>query len=404
MQTITSTTTSLFYHETFLSIDGLQYKAVLFDTCEHPMFSEIGCPSIFQSRAYHSALESAPPEKMQFWYVRLEQDGQLKGMLSFQVKDFNPGDSLKNQVNGSLIRAARYKTASLINLSVLCLGNTLVTGDYGFCFQPEVLPKVRTMLMMETIDWMLTLKPFKRIGLVFVKDFYKDIFSDIPGSSFCEKYHAIETQPSMIMDISPTWKNLNGYLSSLKSKYRVRANKAIQVARNLDCVELNLVEIEQLESQLHNLYLKVVEDVGFNLFILAPGYFTALKRELGDRFRLWIYKDKEELISFFTIFEDGDILDAHFLGYDPEVNHTYKLYMNMLLRMIDLATTRQFRQLQLSRTATEIKSSVGAEGISMWSYMRAPSKPFNSLVPRLYSFFKPDLEWVPRSPFHEAGE
>jgi hypothetical protein len=165
-----------------------------------------------------------------------------------------------------------------------------------------------------------------------------------------------------------------------------------------------LIEIEQLESQLHNLYLKVVEDVGFNLFILAPGYFTALKRELGDRFRLWIYKDKEELISFFTIFEDGDILDAHFLGYDPEVNHTYKLYMNMLLRMIDLATTRQFRQLQLSRTATEIKSSVGAEGISMWSYMRAPSKPFNSLVPRLYSFFKPDLEWVPRSPFHEAGE
>lgn len=277
----TTTSTSLFSLETFLSIEGLQYKAVLFDTCNHPMFSEMGCPSIFQSRAYHAALESAPPAKMQFWYVRLEHDGHLAGMLSFQVKDFNPGDSLKNQVNGSLIRAARYKTASLINLSVLCLGNTLVTGDYGFCFQSSIDPRVQTLLMMETIDWMLTLKPFKRIGLVFVKDFYKDIFNDIPGSSFCEKYHAIETQPSMIMDIPPTWQNLNGYLSSLKSKYRVRANKALQVARSLECVELSLGDIEQLEFQLHQLYLKVVEDVGFNLFILAPGYFTALKRELG---------------------------------------------------------------------------------------------------------------------------
>jgi len=75
----------------------------------------------------------------------------------------------------------------------------------------------------------------------------------------------------------------------------------------------------------------------------------------------------------------------------------------MLLRMIDLATTRGFRQLQLSRTATEIKSSVGAHGVPMWAYMRAPNRTFNWLVPRLYSFFKPDLEWVPRNPYHEAG-
>jgi hypothetical protein len=71
-----------------------------------------------------------------------------------------------------------------------------VTGDYGFCFQPEVLPKVRTMLMMETIDWMLTLKPFKRIGLVFVKDFYKDIFSDIPDLPFVKSIMPLRHSPA----------------------------------------------------------------------------------------------------------------------------------------------------------------------------------------------------------------
>ena len=170
MQTITST--SVLHQVTTFEIEGLQYKAILFNSCLDPLFTDIGCTSIFQNKAYHRALESAPPDKMNFWYVRIEQDYKLAGMLCFQVKDFNPGDSLKNQVNGNIIRAARYKTASLINLSVLCLGNTLVTGDYGFCFQPWISDRMQTVLMMETIDWMLTLKSFKKIGLVFVKDFY----------------------------------------------------------------------------------------------------------------------------------------------------------------------------------------------------------------------------------------
>lgn len=387
--------------ETSFVIEGQHYSAKLFSTCQHLLFAQEGCDSLFQSRAYHLALESAPPERMQFWYVRIEKEGRLAGMLCFQVKDFNPGDSLKKHASGSWARILRYKAASLIHLKVLCLGNTLVTGDYGFCFQSDIEMRVRTMLMMQTIDWMLTLKIFKRIALIFVKDFFEDIFRYIPDSSYCQKYHPIDTQHNMIMQVDPSWKGLDGYLASLKSKYRVRANKALEVASGLERVELSYEEIIEVEEQLHALYLKVVDDAGFNLFILSKGYFSALKRDLGDRFKLWVYKDKGEIISFFTVLEDEDILDAHFLGYDPEINHHYKLYLNMLLSMIGLASSRGFRRLQLSRTATEIKSSVGADGISMWAYLRAPNRIFNWLVPRLYAFFKPDLEWVPRQPFRE---
>jgi hypothetical protein len=390
------------HRSTLVHVDGQSYKAILFKSCHDPLFTDVGCESIFQQKAYHAVLESAPPGKMTFWYVRLEKEGRLVGMLCFQIKDFNPGDSLKNQINGSIIRAARYRAASLINLSVLCLGNTLVTGDYGFCFQPGVSSRLQTELMMCTIDWMLSLPDFKKIGLVFVKDFYRDIFEDIADSPHCRKYHQIDTQPSMIMDIPSDWGSLDGYLASLKSKYRVRAKKALKMAAHLERIELTADEIEAIEDHLHQLYLKVVEDVGFNLFILSKGYFTKLKRAMGDKFRLWVYKDRGEVISFFTVFEDGDILDAHFLGYDPEVNHHYKLYLNMLLTMIDMAASRGFRQLQLSRTATEIKSSVGAEGVRMWAYMRHPKKSLNWLIPKAYNFFKPDLDWVPRKPFNEA--
>ncbi|MGB4848061.1 MAG: GNAT family N-acetyltransferase [Saprospiraceae bacterium] len=385
--------------KTTFNIDSRDYRAILFESWADPLFPEVVGTSIFLSKAYQSALAAAPPEGMKFYYVRLEGSEGLMGMLCFQIEDFNPGDSLKNQVNGKLMSHIKYRMASMINLKVLCLGNTLVTGDYGFCFKGEVPKKLRTILMMETIEWMLSLKQFRHIGLVFVKDFYEDIFKDIPDSPHCRKYHLIDTQPSMILDVHKDWKNLDGYLDALKSKYRVRAKKALSSAQGLSRVELNADEIEAKENELHDLYLKVVDDVGFNLFILPVGYFTSLKRKLGDKFHLWIYRDKEELISFFTVFEDGDILDAHFLGYDPEVNHKHKLYLNMLLAMIDYAATHGFMQLQLSRTATEIKSSVGAEGVPMWAYMRSPKRSFNWLIPKVYSFFKPDLDWVPRSPF-----
>ena len=401
MQTETATTT--YRKETTIDIEGRQYKAILFNTCHNPLFTEHGCASILQSKPYHAALESSPPERMSFWYVRLECEGVIEGMLCFQVEDFNPGVSLKNHSKDSFTNKIRYTIASMINLSVLCLGNTLVTGDYGFCFQPGLTRRLQTLLMMETIDWMLTLKDFRKIGLVFVKDFYADIFKEIPDSTYCRTYHYIETQPSMILDVNPAWGHLKGYLDALKSKYRVRAKKALQLGQHLKRIELNADEIEGMESHLHQLYLKVVEDVGFNLFILSEGYFTALKKSLGDSFRLWVYKDGDEVISFFTVFEDGDILDAHFLGYDPEVNHKYKLYLNMLIEMIGYAAEHGFKQLQLSRTATEIKSSVGAEGVNMWAYMRFPRRSINWMLPWLYSFFKPDLEWTPRMPFHDPS-
>jgi hypothetical protein len=398
-----TTVSSSAFQKTNFELDSHSYSAILFQSPDDPLFPEIVGNSIFLSKAYHKALNLSPPEKMKFWYVRLEDGDELVGMLCFQINDFNPGDSLKNQMDKNVFNKVRYKLASLINLKVLCLGNTLLTGDYGFCFKDHIPARLRTLLMMETIDWLLKMDAFKDIRMIFVKDFYTDIFKEIPDSRYCKKYHFIDTQPSMIMNITGAWRGLEGYMASLKSKYRIRAKRALQLAKGLEIVELTADEIEESKETLHDLYLKVVEDVGFNLFILSADYFTALKKALGDKFHLWVYKENGEIISFFTVFEDGEILDAHFLGYDPEVNHRYKLYLNMLLAMIDYASIRGFKQLQLSRTATEIKSSVGAEGVSMWAYLRFTSRFLNSWLPWVYSFFKPDMDWVRREPFHEVG-
>jgi hypothetical protein len=381
-------------------LTGKRYALTLFRSAAEAAFETTHADSVFQTAAYHLALEEAPPADMAFYYVRIDCPDGFAGLLSFQVKRFNPGESLRNQAVRSTWNRIRYSLARLIDMEVLCLGNTLVTGDYGMLFAPRV-PKVdRTRLMTATMDWLLTLRPFRRVRMLFVKDFYEDIFSVLPAAPAGTRYHPIATQPNMILDIDPAWGSLDGYLAALKSKYRVRAKKALSLARGLECKELDLGQIIGMKDVLHGLYRQVAGDVGFNLFTLSPDYMPSLKRRLGDRFRLWVYKEDDQVISFFTVIEDGEWLDAHFLGYDPGVNKRYHLYHHMLLTMIDLAARRGFRKLQLSRTATEIKSSVGAAGVPMWAYMRHTRPWVNVLFPHIYRFFQPDLSWVPRSPFN----
>lgn len=387
-----------------LTLEGIAYRLNLFGSASDPAFRDEEAQSIFQRAPFHLALESAPPEGMTFHYVRIDGPDGLVGLLTFQVERFNPGVSLANQVDGSLWSRIRYGMARWLDMEVLCLGNTLVTGDYGFLFAPSVPMNRQAQLMRQVVDWMLTLPRFDKVRMVFLKDFYEDIFRGLPGVPANVRYHPIDTQPNMILTVDPAWKNLEGYLDALKSKYRVRARKALSMASGLEMEELDLAAIESMQDHLHFLYKQVARDVGFNLFTLSPGYFAALKRHLGDDFRLWVYRENGQVISFFTVIEDGEWLDAHFLGYDPEINHRYRLYLNMLLTMIDLAARRGFRQLQLSRTATEIKCSVGARGVPMWAYLRHTKGWVNRWFPMIYRFFQPDLSWVPRDPFSEGAQ
>ena len=95
---------------------------------------------------------------------------------------------------------------------------------------------------------------------------------------------------------------------------------------------------------------------------------------------------------------EGD-LDAHFLGYDPECNRNCQLYLNMLYDLVDDAIALKAHNLILSRTAMEIKSSIGAEPHDMYLYLKAINPIFNRGVSKALDYFKPKADWKPRSPF-----
>ncbi|MDX1410011.1 MAG: GNAT family N-acetyltransferase, partial [Saprospiraceae bacterium] len=245
----------------------------------------------------------------------------------------------------------------------------------------------------------------RRVQLTFMKDFATPRFSDLHEQVGCLPYHPFTAQPNMIMELPEDWNSFDDYLQSLTSKYRVRVRRARKKSRGILMRDLDVSMIEDQEAELYRLYHGIADRASFNLFILHRGYLARVKQELGERFTVLGYYDEGELVAFCSMMENGDELEAHFLGYEAEVNQARQLYLNMLLDMVVIALRRGIRRIVFSRTAMEIKSSVGAEPHYMYFYLQLSSAWRNRLIPRIYHWLDPKVDWTPRSPFKtQPGE
>jgi len=73
-----------------------------------------------------------------------------------------------------------------------------------------------------------------------------------------------------------------------------------------------------------------------------------------------------------------------------------------LLRLIKEAINQKVEYLNLSRTALEIKSSVGAIPYDMHVYIKHTNPMINKLIPFILSKTVPKNNWIPRSPFSKT--
>jgi len=153
---------------------------------------------------------------------------------------------------------------------------------------------------------------------------------------------------------------------------------------------------------MHRQYRNIAENAGFNLFILDRDYFYQLKVKMKEGILIKGYFNQEgRLVGFSTVLKNYDHLDAHFLGYELDVNKEKQLYLNMLFDMIEEGIKQKVKKIFMSRTAVEIKSSVGAKAVDVYCYLFHRKSIYNRLVPELVKrLYKPE-EWVPRNPFRD---
>lgn len=365
--------------------------------------------NIFLNRAYLEVVEKYPPENMQFAYWIFYHKQKPVGVSVGQVIKFKVTDNIKTEeqaINGSFVKHIKNKISNIVaaNVSVnlLVCGSTLLTGEHAYFFSNHINQQQQVDILQKGLQKAKETYAKQNVSIrgYLIKDFPTEARQTVKNT-FVDKHQYVEFefQPSMITKVRSNWKSFDDYLGDMSSKYRVRAKRAHKKGQELEQRPMNEVDIKNNVQKINELYQNVVSSADVSIAELHPEYFLGLKEKLGDDFQLVGWYLGENLVGFHTLIHNHKEIEAHFLGFNPELNRSHQLYLNMLYAMTAYGIEQNFELIVFARTALEIKSSVGAEAYEMYCYIYQNSSLPNRLVNRAIRHFQPDTEWTPRHPF-----
>ncbi len=356
------------------------------------------------------AVETSPPKGMRFRYLVFYKDNAPIGVAYCQVSPFSVGESVMTEEEDfkrypCLVRAFGRIVRNLVagkNRNLLLCGNLLLTGEHGFYFPADLDKAVAFDLLEEAlIETQSALEAEgANIDGIFIKDIgeeHKAPVQVLVDRKFSEFYF----HPNMVLELRENWASFDDYMNDISSKYKVRARKAFKSMEGLEKSKLSDHQIFSYQKRLHELYKAVVDNQDFNMVALNEAYMPELKRQLGDQFNIYGYFLDGNLIGYYTTIDNHDELEAHFLGFEPELNREYHIYHNMLFDILKLGIEKKVKKVVYARTAMEIKSTLGAVAHQMFCYIRASNRLTNKVLGPIIDYLKPSTEWVPRNPFKE---
>ena len=365
-------------------------------------------PNHFLQKEYLSVVEKNPPLRMKFCYFFFYKDKAPIGIAIGQIQYFKADKSINNdeKKNGpcfftTFFRFLKGLVSSKVEFNILVNGSLLLTGENGSYFDSKAIKDENEMSLIDkALDFGLDAfeKSGEKLSGTLIKDFPEENLTHA-RQLIKLGHNEFTVQPSMLMDIRPDWKTFDDYLSALHSKYRVRVRRALKKAKAIEKREFDVDMIQQNLAQIHQLYLNIAANSGFNMVNLNDTYLLGLKKQFPERFRLIGYYLEDELIGYFTTFLNGDELEAHFLGFEPKHNHNLQIYLNMLYDMVKIGIDSGAKLIVFARTAMAIKSSVGAVAHEMYCYMRHRNSFPNKFIKPILKYLRPEADWEPRHPF-----
>lgn len=361
--------------------------------------------NIFLQRPYLSVVEAHPPKGYNFAYLIFYRNEQPVGVCYCQLLEFKTDGALREEnTDTALSKAANFFKGFLIkklSIKLLICGNALLTGEHGFYFKEGISSEKQFALIadaMNTVREYYAEKGEKLRGF-FIKDFPADRLKAC-GEFEKRDFHRVHFQPNMVMDIPVEWKTYDDYMAAFSSKYRTRARRAFKKGGDFVKREMTKEHIRAEQKRIFELYQGIEKGAGFSFAHLNPGYFCGLKDALGPDFSLTGYWLDDKLVGFYTTIKNGKELEAHFIGFESQLNRTHQIYLNMLYDMVAQGIEKGAEHIVFARTASEIKSSVGAVAEEMYCYTRHHHDLPNRFVPKIFSYLTPTEEWTPRNPFN----
>lgn len=362
-------------------------------------WNELGCKNIFLSKEYFEILKKSAPSNMTCHYIGLFKEQNLVGIAISQFLDLNKLESFGDRDRCTKTSIRKFILKNFAS-HVLIIGNNMLTGQNSFVFSDSIshLEGIRT-LKKASEDLNSRFKSMgKRVHITTFKDYIQEDLKNFTPDLFKRNYRYC-IQPNMTFKIRDQWKTEQDYIDSLTKKYRDQYKRARKKAEGIEKRKLHLDEIIRYEDTIYDLYHHVAQSAPFNTFFLTKNHFRTIKEALKDQFLFYGYFFNDKLIGFNTLIKNGNTIDTYFLGYDDSIQKDKMLYLNMLYDMIGYSINKGFKEIIFSRTALEIKSSVGAKPIEMYGFMEHSNKQINKHVSKIFPLLEPEIVWQERNPF-----
>lgn len=347
-----------------MSLNSEIFKTI--DDIPEAYWESLNCISnIYYSPEFLKTFEIANTD-IEFNYIFILRKGNPVAFANTQIVTIGIETITKNIRMSNKVRRIVNNMFCKNQIRVLFCGNVFLSGEYG-TFLKEGEPKVETFKAIAKS--VKKLYRCKRLHTIFIKDFEEDsLYITNHLKSF--DYAAMQVEPNMIIYLKPDWNSFEDYTNALKSKYRVKANRADAKSSVLDAKLFNEDDIEKYKDELQALYQNTIDNADFNAQILNLDTYTHLKNTFKDKFIVKGYFLNGKLVGFLSAMQNGTNLDAHFIGIDYANNKAYAIYPRILNDYVRLGIETKSHQINLGRTASEIKSTLGAQPKTLTCYCK----------------------------------
>jgi predicted N-acyltransferase len=358
------------------------YSATVFDTIDSITtedWSSLNPDSnTYFNPEFLKAFETSNPNIL-FKYIVLYDDTKAIGLANIQIISLGIDVILKNIKISNVVKKTLRFLLCRYPLKIMFCGNVFLSGEHGIILNQDIDKKEAFLVISKAIKNLSNSKETRPLHAIFIKDFYQESLH-ITDYLLNYNYVKMPVEPNMIFKLNSQWKNYDDYIASLKSKYRVKVNKADSKSSLLTAKLFNETDFEIYKDELQQLYENTIESANFNAQVLNLNTYIKLRAFYKEDFIVKAYFVEDKLVGFLSALLNNNHLDAHFIGLDYELNKTYAIYPRILNDYVRLGIEEQVSQVNFGRTASEIKSTIGATPEDLVCYTRHRHNLINKLL------------------------
>lgn len=330
------------------------------------VFERLVCKDTFYFNTdFLQAFEEANP-KIEYGYLVLSQNKEVISLAILQRMNVLI-DNAQEQLPSSerLARSLQcYISARKIH-TIVC-GNVFLSGNYGVLIK-EGIPK--GPVYKKIAQEIKTVHTQKKASVFFFKDFVDQELSAVSEVESCQ-FQSFAVAPNMRLKIRAAWTDFDQYKDALKSKYRVKVNKADKKSSALTVQSFNAEDIDTYRKELQQLYSNITDRALFKPINLEIETYRLLKIRFRESVLINTYWYENRIVGFATAFKVNNRLDAHFIGIEYSLNKQLSIYPRILNDYVRLGIQMKVEEVNFGRTSSEIKSTLGAIPEHLTCYVR----------------------------------